>query len=144
MSPLDQVLHTLPGRCAVAVRNVPQTLDVFTTHFPRFPVLPGVLILDDVVAVAGLALASEGTQTGRTWVPARCERLRFRHYVRPGDQMEITVDVLAADLEEAMCRATVRVSGRQVATLQKLVLRAGVHEEAPTPALGQEMEHADG
>ena len=45
---LDKLVEHEPGRRAVGVRHVPNTLDVFDTHFPRFPVLPGVLIIDDL------------------------------------------------------------------------------------------------
>jgi 3-hydroxyacyl-[acyl-carrier-protein] dehydratase len=124
MTPLDRVIGIEPGRAASAVRNVPATLDVFDHHFPRFPVLPGVLILDDVVTVAGLALPSGG------WQLAGANRVRYRHFVRPGDELEIEVTVKDASADTAVCSASARVSGKTVTTIRELHLRRVAGAEA--------------
>ena len=41
---LDRIVSVEPGKSAEAIRNVPNTLAIFDSHFPRFPVLPGVLM----------------------------------------------------------------------------------------------------
>src|SRR5918994_4670280 len=103
---LDRILAVEPGVRASALRNVPNTLQVLDTHFPRFPVLPGVLILDSLAELSALA-GGEGT-----WRLAAVERIRFRHYVRPGDQMELGVEVSHRDGAELALRGSVRVDGR--------------------------------
>ena len=52
-SPIDRLETYSENGGGTAVRNIPGTLAVFNTHFPRFPVVPGVLILRDLVKVAG-------------------------------------------------------------------------------------------
>jgi 3-hydroxyacyl-[acyl-carrier-protein] dehydratase len=115
---LDRILGVEPGVGAKALRNVPNTLQVLDTHFPRFPVLPGVLILDSLAELSALA-AGEGA-----WRLAAVERVRFRHYVRPGDQMELSVEVTARDAGQLTLSAHVRVDGRVVASVRELRLRA--------------------
>lgn len=127
MTPLDRVVTVEAGRRAVAVRHVPQTLEVFATHFPRFPVLPGVLILDDAAAVARLALAEPASPA--RWRLAAARRVRYRHFVEPGDAMEIDVQVVDRDARTAACRATVRVDGRPVTTVGELRLERLDQEE---------------
>ncbi|AHH99628.1 3-hydroxyacyl-ACP dehydratase FabZ [Kutzneria viridogrisea] len=122
MTPVDKVIALDPGEHAMAVRNVASTLDVFRSHFPRRPVLPGVLILDDMVAVARLAL---GEVDGR-WTLVRADRLRYRHFVRPGQAMGIRVDVVGIAGDTATCRAAVSVGDRVVTTADALVLRREV------------------
>ncbi|WP_393071991.1 hypothetical protein [Streptomyces sp. LN704] len=51
----DRLLELAEGERAVAVRNVPATLECFTAHFPRHPVLPGVLLLESLAALARTA-----------------------------------------------------------------------------------------
>lgn len=119
MTELDEITEVLPGLRAVATRNVPHTLGVFDTHFPRFPVLPGVLILDALAQTAALALPGGG---GAGWTPAEARRLRFRHYVNPGDRLELIVDVEETDGRTAHCRGTARVDGRTVTTVRELRL----------------------
>jgi len=128
----DAVTEVVPEVRARVVRNVPQTLTVFETHFPRLRVLPGVLLLDDVAAAAALALTGPlpaGQHPG--WVLASVSRVRYRHFVRPGDQVEIDVDVVSVDWSSATCRAQVRVADRSVATFRSVELTRLVVAEEP-------------
>jgi 3-hydroxyacyl-[acyl-carrier-protein] dehydratase len=111
---LDRVLHLNDER-AEAIRNVPSTLEVFDTHFPRFPVLPGVMILD---TVAELAAALLEHRTGAKWILAGVDRARYRHFVRPGDQLSAAVVVTELCGSEAALRASASVDGVPVATMR--------------------------
>ena len=113
---LDRVLAIAAdeGR---AVRNVPNTLAVLETHFPRFPVLPGVLILESLVELCSHVV-------GPGWGLSRAERLRFRHYVRPGDQMELAVRVHERSTSAISFSGEVTVDGRVVMTARRLELTA--------------------
>ena len=96
---LDRIVSVEVGRTATAIRNVPNTLAIFDSHFPRFPVLPGVLILGSLGALAGELLERE---TGRPWRLAGADRVGFRHFVQPGDQVELTVTLKQRDDAEAL------------------------------------------
>ncbi len=115
---LDRILDVEPGARASALRNVPNTLPVFETHFPRFPVLPGVMILDTLAELAALAVG------GGPWRLAAAERVRFRHYVRPGDQMRLAVEVTGGDAMQPVLSGSVQVDDKVVATVRGLRLRA--------------------
>lgn len=110
---LDRIISLEPGKGAKALRNVPHTLAIFDTHFPRFPVLPGVLILGSLGQLAAALLRE---QTGRTWRLAGAEQIRYRHFVQPGDQMELAVDLKEVSDDTATFSATVRVEGKPVTT----------------------------
>ncbi|OLE24450.1 MAG: hypothetical protein AUG44_19100 [Actinobacteria bacterium 13_1_20CM_3_71_11] len=128
----DAVIEVVPRVRARVVRNVPQTLAVFETHFPRLRVLPGVLLLDDVAAAAALALTGPlpaGRHPG--WVLGSVSRVRYRHFVRPGDQVEIDVQVVSADGSSASCRAQAVAAGRVVATFRSVALTRLVVAEEP-------------
>lgn len=118
---LDRIVTVQPGHRAEAVRNVPGTLTVFDSHFPRFPVLPGVLILATLDALASL-LMRETTGTG--WRMSGAEAVRFRHFVRPGDVLELGVDLREHAGGDAVCTAEAAVDGRRVVTVRRLLLGA--------------------
>jgi 3-hydroxyacyl-[acyl-carrier-protein] dehydratase len=118
MDTLDRILGVEPGLRASAVRNVPNTLPVLDTHFPRFPVLPGVLILDSLAELAALAVG------GGAWRLAAADRIRFRHYVRPGDQLVLSVERTGGDATAPALSGEVRVDGRVVASVRRLRLQA--------------------
>ncbi|MFE2135064.1 3-hydroxyacyl-ACP dehydratase FabZ family protein [Streptomyces sp. NPDC059466] len=112
----DRLLELAEGERAVAVRNVPATLACFTAHFPRHPVLPGVLLLESLAALARTA-AGPGA-----WRLAGVRGVRFKHFVGPGDQVHLTVEVSRHSRQRTECRATARVEGRVVATVRALTL----------------------
>lgn len=112
-----ELLH--PNRSARALLQVPLTLSLFDTHFPRFPVLPGVLALDNLSELAAHLLERK---TGRPWRFRRASQVRWRRYVRPGDVMELEVDLKGLTAEQGLLGGTGRVDGRLVLTVRELEL----------------------
>jgi len=106
------------GRRAEAARGVPNTMALFDTHFPRYPILPGVLVLQFAADVAALAVpdAPDGTR------PVRATRVRWRQPVRPGDLMTVSAELLHDDGVVADFRARVEVDGVAVADIQHLTI----------------------
>ncbi|MFC5826902.1 3-hydroxyacyl-ACP dehydratase FabZ family protein [Nonomuraea insulae] len=114
---LDRIVSVEPGKGATGVRNIPQTLTIFDSHFPLRPVLPGVLVLGSAGLLAEILLKE---QTGRAWRLAGADRVRYRHFIRPGDQMEIRVDLEELDEHQARLSAVVTVEGRTMTTARAL------------------------
>jgi 3-hydroxyacyl-[acyl-carrier-protein] dehydratase len=128
---VDRLLRLEPGVEAVAVRNVPATLSIFDSHFPRLPVLPGVLLLESMAATAGLMLR----EPGGCWRLAGVDVVRFRHFVRPGDQAVIAASLLGRAGDRADCGVTVSVEGRTVATARRLRLARVTPARMAVPAM---------
>jgi 3-hydroxyacyl-[acyl-carrier-protein] dehydratase len=61
-------------------------------------------------------------QTGQAWRLSRAERVRFAHFVRPGDQMEFTVEAKDITEHEATFTGSVKVDGKAVTTARALRL----------------------
>ena len=116
-STLDRIVSVEVGQTATAVRNVPNTLAIFDSHFPRFNVLPGVLILGSLGALAGELLERE---TDRPWRLIGADRVGFRHFVQPGDQLELTVKLKDRSDTEAVLSGEASVDGRVVTRARKL------------------------
>lgn len=114
----DRLVELVPGERAVAVRNIPATLPVFDHHFPRHPILPGVLLLE---SMADLAKAAAGGDPAG-WRLASVRGVRWKHFVAPGDQVEITVEVTGRTQQTTDVRTTARVEGRVVAAARLLTL----------------------
>lgn len=114
---LDRVTGVEVGKSATAIRNVPNTLAIFDSHFPRFHVLPGVLILGSLGELAAVLLERE---TGHAWRLAGAERVGFRHFVQPGDQLALSVALKQRSEEEAILSGEVAVDGKVVTRARKL------------------------
>jgi 3-hydroxyacyl-[acyl-carrier-protein] dehydratase len=114
---VDRIVTLQPGQPAVGLRNVTNTLAIFDSHFPLFPVLPGVIILGTMGELAALLLAE---QTGDQWRLAGAERVRYRHFVRPGDQLEVVVDLKDLSDDAAIFSGDAKVDGKSVTTARQL------------------------
>jgi 3-hydroxyacyl-[acyl-carrier-protein] dehydratase len=119
---LDRITSIEPGKGATAIRNVPNTLAIFDTHFPYKPVLPGVLIVGSLGELAATLLRE---QTGQPWRLSGADRISFRHFVQPGDQMEVAVELKALTDTSATLTGTVRVEGKVVTQIRQLRLVPG-------------------
>jgi 3-hydroxyacyl-[acyl-carrier-protein] dehydratase len=113
----DRLVDLEPGASARAFRNVPNTLAIFDSHFPRFHVLPGVLILGTLGSLAARLLEED---TGRAWRLAAAGQVGFRHFVQPGDQMEVSVTLKERTEEAALLAGEVRVEGKVVTRAREL------------------------
>jgi 3-hydroxyacyl-[acyl-carrier-protein] dehydratase len=102
---------------AEAVRNVPNTLAIFDSHFPRFHVLPGVLMLGSLGTLCAELLEQ---RTGKRWRLAGADRVAFRHFVQPGDQLVLSVKLKDVDDGEATLTGEASVEGKLVLRARKL------------------------
>jgi 3-hydroxyacyl-[acyl-carrier-protein] dehydratase len=122
---LDQVTVVEPRKGARGFLNVPNTLSLFADHFPRFPVLPGVLVLG---SLADLSMQLLKEQTGYAWRLGGARQVRFRHFIQPGDRMELSVALKRLSAESALLSGTVLVDGRKMVTADEIQLMPNEEE----------------
>ncbi len=113
---MEAIAELEGGQRARSWLNVPQSLDVFSTHFARFPVLPGVLLLECLSQLGAALLA----QTDRPWRLRSVSRVRFRHFVLPGSRLEVEVVVSQQESSRVLLRGLIHVEGRVVVTVGQL------------------------
>ncbi len=95
---IDRITRWEPPQAAEAVKNVALSEDFFDDHFPRRPVMPGVLILEGMAQLSGLLLeASLKEKFGKDAkaVLTVLERTKFRRLVRPGDTLNYRTEVVS-------------------------------------------------
>jgi beta-hydroxyacyl-ACP dehydratase FabZ len=92
---VDRILEVQPGKKVVGLKNVTANEQFFNGHFPGHPIMPGVLIIEAMAQVAGVGLLTT-VDNPEEKVPyfARIEDARFKHPVKPGDQLIFEVEVV--------------------------------------------------
>lgn len=91
---LDRILEIEAGRRIVAAKSLSPSEDYLRDHFPRFPVMPGVLMLEAVYQ-ASLWLVYHSLQFSRAAVALKEARnVKFTDFVKPGETLTVTAEVL--------------------------------------------------
>jgi 3-hydroxyacyl-[acyl-carrier-protein] dehydratase len=90
---IDRVVEIVSGESAVGIKNVTYNEPFFQGHFPRRPVMPGVLIVEAIAQTAGvLVVHTLGSEVeGKLVYFMTIDNCRFRRPVVPGDQLRIHV-----------------------------------------------------
>ena len=113
---VDRVLETDPGKRVVAIKNVTYNEAILQGHFPSQTIMPGVLIIEAMAQVAGIALHSvdEPGATTQSYLAA-VRNVKFRKMVSPGDQLRLTAELTARMDKLAQFQVKAEVSGEIVA-----------------------------
>jgi 3-hydroxyacyl-[acyl-carrier-protein] dehydratase len=93
---IDRVEEHEPGRRAVGIKNVTANEPFFQGHFPEFPVMPGVLIVEALAQVGAVALLSLEENAGKLAFFAGIDKVRFKRQVRPGDTLRLEIEITKA------------------------------------------------
>jgi 3-hydroxyacyl-[acyl-carrier-protein] dehydratase len=92
---IDRVLEMTRKERIVAIKNVSVNEPFFAGHFPNFPIMPGVLIVEAIAQAGGaLVLTEIPDRRDKLMVFSGIERAKFRRPVVPGDQLRFEVNVL--------------------------------------------------
>jgi 3-hydroxyacyl-[acyl-carrier-protein] dehydratase len=117
---VDSILELEPERI-VGIKNVTANEPFFSGHFPDFPVMPGVLIVEAMAQVAGvLVLKSIPDRKSKLVLLASIESAKFRRPVRPGDQLRIEMKVGRRKATVAKMHGVATVNGLVVAEAEVL------------------------
>ena len=130
---VDRILELEPERI-VGIKNVTVNEPFFNGHFPEFPVMPGVLIVEAMAQTAGvLVLKTIPDRHSKLVLLVSVDAARFRRPVVPGDQLRIEMTVLRRKGSVAKMAGRVMVEGRLVAEAELMCKL----EDRPLPAASE-------
>ncbi|CEI80804.1 3-hydroxyacyl-[acyl-carrier-protein] dehydratase FabZ [Oceanobacillus oncorhynchi subsp. incaldanensis] len=91
---VDQVKDIEEGKKVTAIKNVTANEPFFPGHFPDYPVMPGVLILEALAQTGAIAVLGIEENKGKIGFLAGVDKCRFKRQVKPGDQLELVVEII--------------------------------------------------
>jgi 3-hydroxyacyl-[acyl-carrier-protein] dehydratase len=110
---IDRVVEFERGKRLVAIKNVTYNEPFFQGHFPGYPIMPGVLVIEAMAQAGAIIMMSEiPDREKKLAVFTGIERAKFRRPVTPGDQLRIEVDVLAFKSRMGRMEAKAFVEGK--------------------------------
>ena len=112
---IDRVVEMEAGARIVAIKNVTMNEPHFPGHFPDFPVMPGVLMVEAIAQTGGALLLSDvPDRASKLMVFTGIESARFRRMVTPGDQLRIEVKVVNWRTRAVKMSGVITVEGKVV------------------------------
>ncbi len=95
---IDKIIEWIPGKHAKAIKNISLSEDFFDDHFPRMPIMPGVLILEGMAQLGGIFLeetAKTQLKIEKKAIMTMIDKTKFKEICQPGDQLIYQAEVKA-------------------------------------------------
>ncbi|MCF6093256.1 3-hydroxyacyl-ACP dehydratase FabZ [Microaerobacter geothermalis] len=112
---VDKITELEEGKRAVGLKNVTMNEPFFQGHFPEYPVMPGVLIVEALAQVGAVAILHKEENRGRLAFFAGIDKFRFKEQVKPGDTLILEVEITRLKGPIGKGQATAKVGDKVVA-----------------------------
>lgn len=91
---IDRIIELEPGKRAVGIKKLTGEEYFFKGHFPDYPIMPGVLIVEALAQVGAVAALSQEVNRGKIVFLAGIDKFRFKKQVCPGDEIKLEVKII--------------------------------------------------
>ena len=112
---VDEIEEMEPGVRAVGYKNVTGEEGFFRGHFPEYPVMPGVLIIEALAQVGAVSVLSLEENKGKLAFFGGIDKAKFRRQVVPGDRLKLEVEIIKCKGPMGIGHALATVDGEKAA-----------------------------
>ncbi|WP_418300816.1 3-hydroxyacyl-ACP dehydratase FabZ [Lysinibacillus fusiformis] len=115
---VDRIVELEEGKRAVGLKNVTINEEFFNGHFPQYPVMPGVLIVEALAQVSAVIMLTKEGNEGRLGLLAGIDQCRFKKQVKPGDQLRLEVEITRVKGSIGKGKGIATVDGEMVCEME--------------------------
>ena len=91
---IDRVEEVVEGKSAKGYKNVTINENFFNGHFPDYPVMPGVLILEALAQMGAICILSMDDFKGKIGFLVGADKVRWKKQVTPGDKLNLEIEIV--------------------------------------------------
>lgn len=128
---LDRVVAIEPGKSITAVKAVSLSEEYLADHFPRFPVLPGVMMLEAMTQAAAWAIRLGEDFAHSIVVLREARNVKYGDFVQPGRTLTVTAEILSQDATHTKVKASGIVGERTSLTARLVLERYNLADRTP-------------
>src|SRR5437762_1913229 len=110
---VDRIVEVVPGKSLRAVKNLTLGEEYLADHFPTFPVMPGVLMLQTLVEAGAWLLRLSEDFRHSVIVLREARNVKYGTFMEPGKRLEITVELVEREAGQATLKGKGEVQGNQ-------------------------------
>lgn len=110
---VDRIVDGEEGKWARGIKNVTANEMYFQGHFPDFPVMPGVFIIESLAQVGAAVILSIENNKGKVAFFGGIKNAKFKKQVTPGDVLDLRCELIRSKANVGIGRATATVDGEE-------------------------------
>ncbi len=120
---LDRIDELVPGEHISGVYTWPGELEIFQDHFPEWPVVPGVLLLESLAQLSGKAIGYTVRKERGDWpfpILSMIHNVKFRRVVKPDTEVSLHAEFISLGADSAAMKVRARVDGKLHAQAEQI------------------------
>lgn len=131
---IDRVLELEPGSRIVAIKTLSIAEEYLADHFPGFPVMPGVLMLE-AMTQSGAWIIRSGEDFAHSMVTLKkASNVKYSNFVKPGQTLCVTAQVISQDERETKIKAFGTIDDRPTVSARLVLERYNLADTDPARA----------
>ncbi len=111
---IDRVEEIVEGVSVKGYKNVSANEEFFNGHFPEYPVMPGVLILEALAQLGAVAILSKEEYKGKIGFLVGADKVKWRQQVVPGDRLDLSIEIIRMKGAIGVGKGVASVDGKKV------------------------------
>lgn len=131
---IDRIHRLEPRKSIVAIKNLSLAEEYLADHFPGFPVLPGVLMIEALTQAGAWLMKSSEDFAYSTVMLKQAKAVKFNNFVSPGKALHVSLDVVSWEGAECTLKGTGTVDGLSAVSAKLVLKRFNLAEANPAMA----------
>jgi len=128
---IDRILDVQRGESLVAVKNLSLSEEYLSDHFPGFPVMPGVLMLEALTQAGAWLIRDMEDFANSIIVLKQAKTIKYGSFVEPGRQLELRVSIVSHDARDTTLKGVGTIDGQEMVKGRIVLTRYNLRDRDP-------------
>ena len=128
---VDRIIDLQPGQSLTAIKNLSLAEEYLADHFPGFPVMPGVLMLEALTQAGAWLVRDMEDFAHSVVVLKKAKMIKYGSFVEPGRQLQLRVTLVSIDEHEASFKGEGTIEGQSMVKGQFTLTRYNLRDRDP-------------